>query len=125
MTEQGFMIPRDDPQTCQALVMNRPRSAKGHDLILTRRHSASGPTRRTTPEALFIPERRLPGFEQAMMQAASPRRPPPASDQMCQRRDTPDAPSSLPSRRRKAAMFPKLAAILSKRPDRHALENCT
>ncbi|MFQ9866874.1 MAG: molybdopterin-binding protein [Bilophila wadsworthia] len=73
--EQGFMIP-DDPQTLRSLVMELALG-QGYDLILTSGGTGLAP-RDTTPEALLpIFERRLPGFEQAMMQASPPRRPPP------------------------------------------------
>lgn len=66
--EQGFMIP-DDPQTLRSLVMELALG-QGYDLILTSGGTGLAP-RDTTPEALLpIFERRLPGFEQAMMQAS-------------------------------------------------------
>ena len=66
--EQGFMIP-DDPQTLRPLVMELALG-QGYDLILTSGGTGLAP-RDTTPEALLpIFERRLPGFEQAMMQAS-------------------------------------------------------
>ena len=66
--EQGFMIP-DDPQALRALVMELALG-QGYDLILTSGGTGLAP-RDTTPEALLpLFERRLPGFEQAMMQAS-------------------------------------------------------
>ncbi|MCB8570946.1 MogA/MoaB family molybdenum cofactor biosynthesis protein [Bilophila wadsworthia] len=66
--EQGFMIP-DDPQTLRSLVMELALG-QGYDLILTSGGTGLAP-RDTTPEALLpIFERRLPGFEQAMMQGS-------------------------------------------------------
>ena len=68
LSEQGFMIP-DDPQTLRSLVMELALG-QGYDLILTSGGTGLAP-RDTTPEALLpIFERRLPGFEQAMMQAS-------------------------------------------------------
>ena len=66
--EQGFMLP-DDPQALRALVMELALG-QGYDLILTSGGTGLAP-RDTTPEALLpLFDRRLPGFEQAMMQAS-------------------------------------------------------
>lgn len=66
--EQGFMIP-DDPHRLQALVMELTLG-QGYDLVLTSGGTGLAP-RDTTPEALLpLFERRLHGFEQAMMQAS-------------------------------------------------------
>lgn len=66
--EQGFMLP-DDPQALRALVMELALG-QGYDLILTSGGTGLAP-RDTTPEALLpLMDRRLPGFEQAMMQAS-------------------------------------------------------
>ena len=57
------------PQTLRSLVMELALG-QGYDLILTSGGTGLAP-RDTTPEALLpIFERRLPGFEQAMMQAS-------------------------------------------------------
>ena len=66
--EQGFMIP-DDPQALRSLVMELALG-QGYDLILTSGGTGLAP-RDTTPEALLpLFDRRLPGFEQAMMQTS-------------------------------------------------------
>lgn len=66
--EQGFIIP-DDPQALRALVTELALG-QGYDLILTSGGTGLAP-RDTTPEALLpLFERRLAGFEQAMMQAS-------------------------------------------------------
>lgn len=66
--EQGFIIP-DDPQALRALVAELALG-QGYDLILTSGGTGLAP-RDTTPEALLpLLERRLPGFEQAMMRAS-------------------------------------------------------
>ena len=67
------MIP-DDPQTLRPLVMELALG-QGYDLILTSGGTGLAP-RDTTPEALLpIFERRLPGFEQATMQASPAKTP--------------------------------------------------
>lgn len=65
---QNFVLP-DEPRTLRALVTELALS-QGYDLVLTT--GGTGLTSRdTTPEALLpILERRLHGFEQAMMQAS-------------------------------------------------------
>ena len=66
--EQGFMIP-DDPQALRSLVMELALG-QGYDLILTSGGTGLAP-RDTTPEALLpLFDRRLPGFEQAMMRTS-------------------------------------------------------
>ena len=66
--EQGFMIP-DDPQALRSLVTELALG-QGYDLILTSGGTGLAP-RDVTPEALLpLFDRRLPGFEQAMMQAS-------------------------------------------------------
>ncbi len=66
--EQGFLLP-DDPQALRGLVMELALG-QGYDLILTSGGTGLAP-RDTTPEALIpLLDRRLPGFEQAMMQAS-------------------------------------------------------
>ena len=64
----GFLIP-DSPSQLKALVMELAHG-QGYDLIVTSGGTGLSP-RDTTPEALLpLFDRRLPGFEQAMMQAS-------------------------------------------------------
>ena len=66
--EQGFMIP-DDPEALRPLVAELALG-QGYDLVITSGGTGLAP-RDTTPEALLpLFDRRLPGFEQAMMQAS-------------------------------------------------------
>lgn len=66
--ERGFLLP-DDGQRLRALLVDLALT-QGYDLILTTGGTGLGP-RDVTPEAtLAVIERRLPGFEQAMMTAS-------------------------------------------------------
>ena len=66
--EQGFLIP-DDAHRLRALVTDLALT-HGYDLLLTSGGTGVGP-RDITPETLLpLFEKRLPGFEQAMMQAS-------------------------------------------------------
>lgn len=63
--EQGFLIP-DDPHRLRALVTDMALT-QGYDLLLTSGGTGLGP-RDSTPETLLpLFEKRLEGFEQAMM----------------------------------------------------------
>ncbi len=65
--EQGFLLP-DDPAALRALVTDLALH-QGYDLILCTGGTGLSP-RDTTPEALLpLLDRRLPGFEQAMIAA--------------------------------------------------------
>lgn len=65
---QRFILP-DDPSALRALVLELA-AGQGYDLILTSGGTGLSP-RDTTPEALLpLLSRRLPGFEQAMMQVS-------------------------------------------------------
>uniref|UniRef100_B8DRK1 Molybdopterin adenylyltransferase n=1 Tax=Nitratidesulfovibrio vulgaris (strain DSM 19637 / Miyazaki F) TaxID=883 RepID=B8DRK1_NITV9 len=66
--ERGYLLP-DDGQRLRALLVDLALT-QGYDLILTTGGTGIGP-RDVTPEAtLAVIERRLPGFEQAMMAAS-------------------------------------------------------
>ncbi|MEG6505512.1 MogA/MoaB family molybdenum cofactor biosynthesis protein [Nitratidesulfovibrio sp. 1201_IL3209] len=66
--ERGYLLP-DDGQRLRALLVDLALT-QGYDLILTTGGTGIGP-RDVTPEAtLSVIERRLPGFEQAMMAAS-------------------------------------------------------
>ena len=66
--EQGFLIP-DDVNALRALVLELSLG-QGYDLVLTSGGTGLSP-RDATPEALLpLFDRRLPGFEQAMMTAS-------------------------------------------------------
>lgn len=66
--EQGFMLP-DEERALRALLTDLAL-VQGYDIILTTGGTGLGP-RDVTPEATAaVLEKRLPGFEQAMMQAS-------------------------------------------------------
>lgn len=66
--ERGYLLP-DDGRRLRALLVDLALT-QGYDLILTTGGTGIGP-RDVTPEAtLAVIERRLPGFEQAMMAAS-------------------------------------------------------
>ena len=113
---QGFLLP-DDASSLRALLVELALG-QGYDLICTTGGTGLGP-RDTTPEAtLSVLERRLPGFEQAMMAASLNKTPHAAISRAVAGTLGLSVIINLPGSRR--AVLENLAAVLPALP--HALD---
>ncbi len=114
--EQGFLIP-DDVNALRALVLELSLG-QGYDLVLTSGGTGLSP-RDATPEALLpLFDRRLPGFEQAMMTASLAKTPTAALSRAVSGTIGKTIVLTLPGSRK--AVSENLEAVLPALP--HALE---